>query len=67
MLKWVADTGRFLFVDRFQPAGKTFHSELFVFMVVTIETQQLPIAAVGRIVLVVVILVMNRKFTKSFS
>ncbi|OAD21641.1 hypothetical protein THIOM_002586, partial [Candidatus Thiomargarita nelsonii] len=35
-----------------------------VLIVVTIETQQLPIAAVGRIVVVIVVLVMDREFTK---
>jgi len=35
-----------------------------VLIVVTIETQQLPVAPVGRIVIVVMVLVMNRELTK---
>jgi hypothetical protein len=38
-----------------------------VLIVVTIETQQFPVAAVGWIVIVVVVLVVYRKFTKFFS
>jgi hypothetical protein len=38
-----------------------------VLIVVTIETQQLPVAAVGWIVIVVVVLVVYRKFTKLFT
>ena len=36
-------------------------------IVVTIETQQFPVAAVGWIVIVVVVLVVYRKFTKLFA
>ncbi len=36
-------------------------------MVVTIETQQLPVAAIGRIVVVVVVLVMDRELTQRFA
>ena len=35
-----------------------------VLVVVTIQTQQLPVAAVGRVVVVVVVLVVDRKFTE---
>jgi hypothetical protein len=38
-----------------------------VFIVVAVETQQFPIAAVKRIVLVVVILVVDRELAKSLS
>ena len=38
-----------------------------VLIVVTIETQQFPVAAVGWIVIVVVVLVVYRKFTKLFT
>jgi hypothetical protein len=36
-----------------------------VLIVVTVQTQELPVAAVGWVVIVVVILVMNRELTKS--
>ena len=35
-----------------------------VLIIVTVDTQQLPVAAVGRVVVVVVILVMDREFTE---
>jgi len=35
-----------------------------VFIVVTVETQQLPVAAVGRIVVMVVVFVMDRELAK---
>ena len=38
-----------------------------MFIVVTVETQQLPIAAVPRIIVVVVVLVMDRELTKLFA
>jgi hypothetical protein len=38
-----------------------------VLIVVTIETQKLPVAAIGRIVVVVVVLVMDRKLTELFA
>ena len=38
-----------------------------VLIVVTVETQQFPVAAVRRIVVVVVILVMDRELTKFFA
>jgi hypothetical protein len=38
-----------------------------VLIVVTIETQQFPVGAVGWIVIVVVVLVVYRKFTKLFT
>ena len=38
-----------------------------VLIVVTIETQQFPVAAVRRIVVVVMILVMDRKLTKALA
>ena len=38
-----------------------------VLIVMTVETQQLPVAAVRRIVIVVVILVMDRELTKSLA
>ena len=38
-----------------------------VFLVVTVNTQQLPVAPVGRIVVVVVVLVVNRKLSKFFA
>lgn len=34
-----------------------------MFIVMTIETQQLPVTAIRRVVVVIMILVMNRKFT----
>ena len=37
-----------------------------VFMVVTIQAEQFPVAAIGRIVVVVMVFVMDRKFAKSF-
>ena len=37
-----------------------------VFVVVAVETQQLPVAAVGWVVVVVMILVMNGEFTQPF-
>jgi hypothetical protein len=38
-----------------------------VFVVVTVDTQQLPVAAVRRIVIVVVILMMDREFSNSLA
>ncbi len=38
-----------------------------VLIVVTIDTQQFPVAAVGWIVIVVVVLVVYREFTKLFT
>ena len=35
-----------------------------MFIVVTVKTQKLPVAAVGRIVIVVVVLMMDREFSK---
>ena len=35
-----------------------------MFIVMTVQTQQLPVAAVGRIVVMIVIFVMNREFTQ---
>jgi hypothetical protein len=36
-------------------------------MVVAIDAEQLPMAAVGRIIVVIVVLVMDRQFTKLFA
>jgi len=38
-----------------------------MFIVVTVETQQLPIAAVPRIIVVVMVFVMDRELTKLFA
>jgi hypothetical protein len=38
-----------------------------MFIVVTVDTQQLPVAAVRRIVIVVVILVVDREFSDSLA
>ena len=38
-----------------------------MFIVMAIEAQQLPVAAVGRVVVVVVILMMDREFTELLS
>lgn len=42
-------------------------SMFIVFMVVAIETQQLPVAAIGRIIVVIMVFMMDRKFAESFS
>ena len=41
------------------------HGELIVFMVVAVDAQQFPVAAVGRIVVVVVIFVMHGQFAET--
>ncbi len=38
-----------------------------VFIFVTVEAQQFPVTSVGRVVVVVVVLVMDREFAKLFS
>jgi hypothetical protein len=59
---------RFVSVTRLLPAGRRCFvipfSDLMpgVFIVVTVDTQQLPVAAVRRVVIVVVIPVMDREF-----
>ena len=45
-------------------AGRICHLIPLMFIVMTVETEQLPVASVGRIVVVVMVFVMNRELTQ---
>ena len=44
--------------------GRSFKQELLMLVVVAVKTEQLPVASVGRVVVVVVVLVMDREFAE---
>jgi hypothetical protein len=52
---------------RHQLSRRVSHLLARVLIVVTVETQQLPVAAVGGIVVVVVVLMMDRELAKLFA
>jgi len=61
MCKWGGNGRTFRFFGRRCSVDITLQLVLLVLVVVAVDAQQLPIAAIGRIVLLVVVLVMDRQ------
>jgi hypothetical protein len=62
--EWFVRGRRFSIPLRFRLAERLFIKILLMLIVVTVETEQLPVAAVRRIIIVVVVLVMDRELAE---
>ena len=65
--EWVVGRSLFLHAARCRSVRPISHCMARVFIVVTVKTQQLPIAAIGRVIIVIVILVVDGKLPQSLA